>query len=161
LAVNASERAEAREPLDGLDARILDGVRELWESADPMPAELIDRIQFATDLTAIDIEVLRLTEAHRLAAARGDEHARLITFESQSLVLMVTIGADQDGTNRMDGWLAPAASRRVELRTTRGPRSTRSDPQGRFAFDAIPAGNAQLVIALDGARQVATPTIVL
>jgi hypothetical protein len=160
--VNTSERAEARGPLDDLDGRILDGVRELWASADPMPAELIDRIQFSTDLAGIDVEVLRLTEANRMAAARGGDHDRLITFESESLVLMVTIGADPDGTNRMDGWLAPAASHRVELRTTRGLRSTHSDAHGRFAFDSIPAGNAQLVIPLDnGSREVATPTIVL
>jgi hypothetical protein len=161
--VTTPERAAANEPRDGLDAQILDGVRELWESADPVPAELIDQIQFAIDLTGIDVEVLRLTDAHQLAAARGDEHARLITFESKGLALMVAIGVNQDGSNRIDGWLTPPTpSQRVELRTTRGSKATEPDARGRFCFDPIPPGNAQFVIPLDnGARQAATPTIAL
>jgi hypothetical protein len=154
--------AGAGEPLDELDERILSGINELWASADPMPASLVDRIQFAVDLENVDVEVLRLTELETVAAARGDELSRLITFDSDHLTIMVRVSANRDGTNRIDGWVTPAASHPIELRTGGGTLAGSSDAAGRFAFGTVPTGLAQFVVRPIGSAQtVTTPAISL
>jgi hypothetical protein len=62
---------------------------------------------------------------------------------------MVTITDLGDSGVRVDGWLAPAASRRVELRVAGGPASCDtvvSDDAGRFAFAGVARGLAQVVV---------------
>jgi hypothetical protein len=149
VAVSAMDSVEARsagEPLDELDARILAGVRSLWDALDPVPSTLVDQIRFAMDLESADFEVLRLTERMRFEVARGEEQSRLITFDSDSLTIMIKIDLNRNGTVRVDGWLTPPASHPIELRTTAGSLSTASDDGGRFALDGITPGMAQLVV---------------
>jgi len=169
-AVSAMDSVEARsagEPLDELDARILAGVRSLWDALDPVPSTLVDQIRFAMDLESADFEVLRLTERMRFDVARGEEQSRLITFDSDSLTIMIKIDLNRNGTVRVDGWLTPPASHPIELRTTAGSLSTASDDGGRFALDGITPGMAQLVVRPTGTvngnreRTVTTPSIVL
>jgi hypothetical protein len=147
-------------PLSDLDAAILSGVRHLWEMVDPMPPGLVDQVQFAIDLDNIDLEVSRLTELRELAAARTDELARLVTFASDSLSIMITIEPRGDGTARIDGWLTPGACHEIELRSPARPMSTSSDDAGRFALDSVPAGIVQLIVHLTGnSRRIITPTM--
>jgi len=147
-------------PLSETDAEILSGVRDLWETIDPMPPSLVDQIQFAIDLDAIDLEVSRLIETSELAAARTDELTRLVTFQSDSLSIMITIEPRVDGTARIDGWLTPGASHEIELRTPAKPMSTESDDAGRFSLDSVPAGIVQLIVHLTGnSRRIITPTM--
>lgn len=92
------EPAGANEPLDELDLRLLAGVRELWEDADPMPATLVDQIRFAIQLEDIDLEVMRIREQEGLVAARSAaEQGRLITFDSESLTIMVNVSPEPHG----------------------------------------------------------------
>ena len=176
VAVSAMDSVEARsanEPLDEVDARILAGVRSLWDALDPVPSTLVDQIQFATrlesalDLASADFEVLRLTERMRFEVARGEEQSRLITFDSDSLTIMIKIDLNRNGTVRVDGWLTPPASHPIELRTAEGSLTTASDDGGRFALDGIEPGMAQLVVRPTGTvpgdrgRTVTTPSIVL
>ena len=60
------------EPMDHLDFEILDGIREIFERADPMPADLPERIMFSLAMRDLEAEVARLaaTDQH-LAGARG------------------------------------------------------------------------------------------
>src|SRR2546429_267847 len=98
----------ADEPLDDADFGVLGDIRELFEAVDPMPADLPERIRFALALRDLEVEVARLAEEDQLTvAARGKEQARTITFDSDSLTIMIRIDANQDGTVRVDGWLAP------------------------------------------------------
>jgi hypothetical protein len=169
VAVSAMDSVEARsagEPLDELDARILAGVRSLWDALDPVPSTLVDQIRFAMDLESADFEVLRLTERMRFEVARGEEQSRLITFDSDSLTIMIKIDLNRNGTVRVDGWLTPPACHPIELRTTVGSLNTASDDGGRFALDGITPGMAQLVVrptgtVPNGERTVTTPSIVL
>jgi hypothetical protein len=163
--VNASNPvlpAGADEPMDDLDELILSGVNELWGSVDPMPADLIDQVLFAIDLDSVDIEVLRLAELE-VVAARGEELSRLITFDGDRLTIMVRVSPNQDGTTRIDGWLTPAASHAIELRTVAGGSLAEvSDAAGRFVFGAVPAGLAQFVVHPTGSEHtVTTPAISL
>lgn len=165
--MDSVEARSAGEPLDELDARILAGVRSLWDALDPVPPTLVDQIRFAMDLESADFEVLRLTERMRFEVARGEEQSRLITFDSDSLTIMIKVDLNRNGTVRVDGWLTPPATHPIELRTTAGSLTTASDDGGRFALDGIAPGMAQLVVRPTGTvpggrgRTVTTPSIVL
>jgi len=151
----------AGQPLDDADFGVLDDIRELFEAVDPMPADLPERIRFSLALRDLEIEVARLAEENQLTvAARGKEQARTITFDSDSLTIMIRIDANQDGTVRVDGWLAPPQRRQVEMKTTADPLSVSSDEQGRFAFTRVPRGTAQLIIRSGPGQNEAGPSVV-
>jgi hypothetical protein len=155
------------EPLDERDLALLADLRTVYENVDPVPPGLVEQVQFAIALESLDVEVLRLREADSpLAGARGEEQTRTITFDTESLTIMISISAaDPDDRVRIDGWLAPAAAHQIELRTASGSLTTVADDQGRFVIDLIPHGMAQLVVRPGhGVRSgpvVATPSIVV
>ena len=65
-------------------------------------------------------------------AARGTEQSRTITFDSETLTIMIRIDANKDGTVRVDGWLAPSQRREVEMKCAAEPLRVTTDEQGRF-----------------------------
>lgn len=156
-------------PLDEVDLAILDSVREAFQEADPMPADLPERIRFSLALRDLEVEVARLAaeEDGAVLAARGAEQSRTVTFDSDSLTIMIRIDSNDDGTARVDGWLAPAQRREIEMKTTADSLRVVSDEQGRFAFPRVPRGSAQLMVrpAEQGpggsGRSVVTPALVL
>ncbi|MEU0521686.1 hypothetical protein [Streptosporangium sp. NPDC006007] len=150
------------------ESLLLDEIQRMYSAVDPVPATLVERLQFALDLESHEIEVLRPYEEVGLAAGvRGGEEARTITFDSDDLTIMISVSAQNTQTVRLDGWLAPPSDHVVELRTSEGPITVRADAQGRFVLDAVPLGLAQLVVrqALDDPREsrilAVTPSIVL
>jgi hypothetical protein len=159
----------AEPPLDDTDLETLDAIRAMFQATDPMPADLPERIHFFLALRDLEVEVARLAaEADSAAvAARGTEQSRTITFDSDSLTIMIRIDANPDGTVRVDGWLAPPQRREIEMKTTADSLSVTSDEQGRFAFDRVPRGTAQLMVRppereQGGAgRSVVTPALIL
>jgi hypothetical protein len=156
-------------PLDEADLEILADIRDLFQAADPMPPDLPERIRFSLALRDLEIEVARLAAAEdqQVLAVRGPEQSRTITFDSDSLTIMIRIDQNRDGTARVDGWLAPPQRREVELKTTGGGLDVASDEQGRFAFARVPQGTAQLVVrpaekgASGSGRSVVTPALIL
>ena len=100
------------------DDSLLDSIRELFEAADPMPPDLLERIKFMVALRQLDAEVAWLVTAEAEAglAARGTEESRTITFDSDSLTIMIRIDSGPGESIRVDGWLAPPQCRRVEMR---------------------------------------------
>ncbi|MGH3488639.1 MAG: hypothetical protein ACRDP8_12110 [Actinopolymorphaceae bacterium] len=154
---------DSAEPLDELDADILRTMRRVVGAVDPVPAGLVDRIQFALALDDIDAEMMRLHEESALAGVRGDEATRTVTFDSESLTIMVSIRPSAGDTVRLDGWVAPAAQHRVELRIVGGRRLVTADEQGRFVLDEVPRGLMQMAIrrASGSPESVVTPSIVL
>jgi hypothetical protein len=159
----------AGESLDEVDLELLDGIRDVFQAADPMPADLPERIRFALALRGLEIEVARLAAEERQPslAARGAEESRTITFDSDSLTIMIKIDANLDGTVRVDGWLAPPQLREIEMKTTADSLTAASDEQGRFAFASVPRGTAQLVVRPEDSgpsgagRSVVTPALIL
>jgi hypothetical protein len=145
------------------DDALLGRLRRMWEASDPVPDDLAERVVFAVGLDNVEFELLRLHEVLEPAGARGPENARTVTFGSDSLSVMVTLSAE----HRIDGWIAPGAALRVELRTSRGVQETVADPTGRFALTDVPSGLVQLVIhPTEGAsvaltRPVVTPALQL
>lgn len=144
--------AFADAPLDEIDAAILDQIRSASASADPMPADLDDRVRFAIAMESVDVEVARLQDDLLVGSgARGGERTRTITFDTRRLTLMVSIVELPDGVVRLDGWLAPPAPLRVELRLAEpaASRLVTADDGGRFVFADVGRGLAQLLIHLD------------
>jgi hypothetical protein len=152
----------ADQPIDGTDITLLSGMRDLYDTLDPMPADLVDRVQFALALEDLDVEVFRLAGSERMpAAVRGAEETRTITFDSDSLTVMFSVSVAGGSTVRLDGWLAPPAAHRVEIRTSAGPIQAFADTDGRFAVEGVPRGLAQVVVHPSGGRPVVTPSVVL
>ncbi len=153
----------ADEPLDDVDLGLLDDIRDLFQAADPMPPDLPERIRFSLALRDLEVEMARLAEEERLAiAARGTEQSRTITFDSDSLTIMIRIDTNRDRTVRIDGWLAPPQPREIEVKMITDSLLTVSDEQGRFAFTRVPRGTAQLIVRSPGpGRSVVTPALIL
>ena len=129
------------------DAALLDQLQSMWEHTDPVPSGLVERVTFAIGLDNLDVELMRLTEEVLVpAGARGAEHVRTITFGGESITVMVTVSQDGQDVFRLDGWLAPSAALSIELRRADGSLSTVSDEDGRFVFEDVPPGLAQLVL---------------
>lgn len=134
-------------PLDDFDLGLLDDIREMFQVVDPMPTDLPGRIRFFLSLRDLEIEVARLADEDVTAAGvRGAEQSRTITFDSESLTVMIRIDTNEDRTVRVDGWLAPPQRREIEIKTTGDPLSVSSDEQGRFVFARVPRGTAQLIV---------------
>jgi hypothetical protein len=162
---------EAGGALDGADMTLLGEIRQLAEADDPVPEGLVARIRFAAELVCgFDEEVARLAEVVRMPAEmRADESdSRTITFDGDALSIMISISPAQSAHGvQIDGWLAPPGEHRVEVRTEGGTLTGFSDAQGRFSFDDVPHGLAQLVVhparpaGGKPSRSVATPSIVL
>jgi hypothetical protein len=158
----------ADEPLDRIDLAILEGIREIFDTADPMPPDLPERVRFSLALRDLEFEMARhAVEGEPVLAVRGEEQSRTITFDSASLTIMIRIDANRDGTARVDGWLAPPQPCEVEIKTLADPLTVRADQQGRFAFTRVPRGNAQVIVRPAEAgpggtgRTVVTPVLIL
>jgi len=166
---DAGGMASGDGPLDDIDLGLLDDIQEMFQAADPMPADLPERIRFFLALRDLEVEVARLAAAEDepAAAVRGAEQSRTITFDSDSLTIMIRIDANHDGTVRVDGWLAPPQRREVEMKTTTGSLRVASDEHGRFVLARVPHGTAQLVVRPVGhgqpgaGRSVVTPALTL
>ncbi|WP_127501009.1 carboxypeptidase regulatory-like domain-containing protein [Actinoplanes solisilvae] len=148
--------------MDPVDRDILDRIARF----DPMPADLDERVLFTIALHDLDAEVAReVPSAYAGSGARaGGERARTITFDADSRSVMITVVERDDNLVRIDGWLAPGAALRVELRRPEpDPTLTvTADDTGRFVFDEVPHGLAQLLIhAGSGSGRVVTPSMVL
>jgi hypothetical protein len=168
------------EPFDDVDASILADVHAFHALTDPPPADLTERVRFAialedVDLDGLDVVVSRLQDDLLVGSgARGAERTRTVTFDSDSLTIMVTIAEAATGGVRIDGWLAPSGPLRVELRITRERADSRgqcytvtADDTGRFVFDGIIPGLAQIMVhptpdsGVDLASRVVTPSLLL
>jgi hypothetical protein len=147
------------------DTWILDRLRAVYQRIDPPPAELDERVLFAIALDNVDVEVTRLQQELLAGSGpRSTERSRTVTFDSQSLTIMISIVDRPDSLVRVDGWLAPAGPMRVELRLAERTGSVvRADDTGRFVFDGVARGLAQLIVhPVEGAsRTVVTPALTL
>jgi len=127
---------------------LLADIRGLFEAIDPMPVDLPGRIRLALALRELDAEIADFASAaDELAlAARGTEESRTITFDSDSLTIMIRVDANPDGTARIDGWIAPPHPRLVEIKMPNKALTAIADELGRFVFDSVPRGAARLIV---------------
>jgi len=162
----ANEKALADGAIDEQDVALLQRLAAAWTAADPVPAGLVERLEFGVTLDALHAEIAQLQRMDDLVGARAGETADVqsITFTSQHLTTMVTIAPEGPDRVRIDGWIAPGGGVTVELRTADERREVRADADGRFVFTDVPRGLAQFVLRAPGdpaPAPVVTPSIEL
>jgi hypothetical protein len=148
------------EPRD--DEQLLNELDELLDIADPVPAGLVERVQFAIEIEDIDVEAARWERGNQLAGVRGDSPGT-ITFFVGDLTVMVNVTRTGE-RHRIDGWLVPAGEHAVEVRVAEhGSTATTADEGGRFVLTEVPRGITQILVRTNGgtSRTVVTPTVVL
>ena len=158
------------------DPGLLARVRDLFAAADPVPPDLTERIRFALALRQLNAEVARIVRADEAAlSARGTEESRTITFDSDSLTIMIRIDSGPGECIRVDGWLAPPQCRRVEMQMGDVSIAVMADGAGRFVFHDVPRGTARVIVhapengpagsagaaQAEAAKSVITPALVL
>jgi hypothetical protein len=159
------------EPLDDVDAAILQELRATYDALDPVPEDLVERVRFSLALDEMFEEVARMTRVPlEELAVRGDPtpgtRTETLTFSAERLTAMVTVTRIGSGRLRLDGWLSPNDACRVRIRIQgASTRETVSDEEGRFSFEDLEEGFAQLsfhplddeVADHDGQNAVVTP----
>lgn len=152
-------------PMDRADLRILADLQAIFDAVDPMPGMLPEVVLFGLDAHDLEAEFARLIESELAVAGaagtRSVEHARRVTFASDNLTVMVVVNPQRDGKVRLDGWAAPGGRLHAELRVGDSTMTAECDESGRFVFDAVPAGPAQLVLhpTLDSDPSLTLPVV--
>lgn len=151
--------------LDAADVTILQRLAALHSSIDPVPDDLVERIQFEISLDSLNAELAELQQLpmEELAArGAGSDEVTTLTFNTDRLTTMISVTGTGADTVRIDGWLAPGASARIELRQVGGQWETDADSDGRFVFEDVPPGLSRFVVHLDEqAAPVITPAVEL
>ena len=158
--------------VDTLDELALTALRAIYEQGDPVPPGLVERVKFAITLDDLEAEVARLQrdsvpELVARSEMTSDDllKVRTVTFTSDTLTTMVTITPVNGDQVRLDGWAAPGAFLDVELRVGETRHHVVADEDGRFVFDDVTRGLAQLVLrpteGSSGEHAVITPAIEL
>jgi len=145
-----SDSDPAGAAMDRVDLRILTDLLAIYDATDPMPEMLPDLVLFGLGVHDLDAEFASLVESELaesgVSGTRSVEHARRVTFASDSLTVMVVVNPQLDGSVRLDGWAAPGGRLHAELRVGDSTMAAECDESGRFVFEAVPAGPAQLVL---------------
>ena len=136
--------------MDERDLEILGSLVDIYDRLDPMPEMLPDVVLFGLQIADLDAEMARLVDSELslsgAAGTRSVEHAKRVTFTSDSLTVMISVEHSSDHGLRLDGWAAPGGNLRAELRTDGSVLTTQCDETGRFVFESVPAGSVQLVL---------------
>ncbi|HEY2695318.1 MAG TPA: carboxypeptidase regulatory-like domain-containing protein [Pseudonocardiaceae bacterium] len=147
------------------DTELLNELGDLLVLADPVPSDLVARIQFALELENPEfIEIATRAHTAELAGVRSQAGPSTMTFTVEDLTVMVSI-APAAGGHRFDGWLVPSGPHTVEVRVDgHDSQTTAADDGGRFVLTNVPLGCTQLLVHLavpegQRPRTVVTPTI--
>ncbi|MDT4914303.1 MAG: hypothetical protein QOC66_3431 [Pseudonocardiales bacterium] len=143
-----NDEPSGAEPIDEYDVKLLRRVGRTFHLVDPVPAALVERLQFGVTLEALHAEIAELSRVDGLVGARGDQptEVQTVTFSSPNVTTMVTVSPSGADRVRIDGWIAPVGGLSVELRTIGDRRETNADSDGRFVFEDVPRGLAQFVL---------------
>lgn len=119
---------------------LLDVVRRVYEEHDPVPGDLVARMQAAAALadSDLDAELSGLMElvdrSEELVGARGTATYTL-RFVHGDTDLLVRVAVD-DGRSRIDGWVVPPEPMTVRA----GSHAAAVTDTGRFELTGLPLG---------------------
>jgi hypothetical protein len=136
-------------PLDASDAIVLSMIADLYSHIDPVPSDLVDRLQFSITLDALNAELAELQQLPEAALASRAEQSSIVktlTFASDSVTTMVAISPDGPDRVRIDGWIAPGAGATVELHQGALTRQVSADADGRFVFEDLAHGLTRFLV---------------
>lgn len=151
--------------IDDRDVAALRGMARLYDTLDPVPTGLTDRVKFGLTLDALHAEIAELQRSGDLVGVRSEaaDDVQSVTFTSATLTTMITVTPTSADRVRIDGWIAPGGGVAVELRMVDGSREAVADADGRFVFEDVPKGLAQFVLRPPGTslpgQAVMTPSI--
>lgn len=145
----------ADELLDATDERILNRLASLYSAIDPVPSDLLERIDFSLAVAELEADIAELTRGE-LVGVRG-EVTDSVTFTSGSLSLMVTTVVSAHHV-RIDGWVTSAGAE-VDAVAEGVTRTVVADEAGRFSLDDVPRGHVHFVVRREGYRPVITPSM--
>lgn len=123
------------------DAALFARLRAVWQTVDPVPAGLVDRMVAAVAVQDLsrEYEMLTLVETAELSAVRSDTDASTLQFTDGTTTVLVHVTTGERGTRRVDGWIDAEA---LAVKLAQGEREWTADAGegGRFAFDDVPPG---------------------
>jgi hypothetical protein len=142
---------------------LLEIVREVYEQGDPVPEDLVPRMQAAAAVadSDLDLELMLLVErSTELVGARGST-AYTLRFVHGKTDLLLRV-AVEGGFSRVDGWVVPAEPMTVRAIPGEQPRSHDAvvSDSGRFVLNDLPVGQIQIRLEPHdlGRPAFATPT---
>jgi len=146
------------------DDDLLHGVRTYWEAADPVPTDMVARLQTAAALAAsdtdLDMELMLLVErTEELAGTRGaSTSAYTLRFAHDGVDLLLRISSD-GASPRIDGWVVPPSPITVlVLRDTETLTTLEVGDTGRFELPDLTSGMLRLRFEpADGSTPFMTP----
>jgi|1186.fasta_scaffold07599_2 hypothetical protein len=129
---------------DPHDDALLDELRALGRTADPLPERVVFAAQESLSWRTIDAELAELTydsvlDDDRLALVRGHQAGRLLTFSTPALTIEVQV-TNNGSDRRLVGQLVPAQAAVLVLRHAGGTSEVEVDADGRFRTEPVPAG---------------------
>lgn len=140
-------------------------IQAVYDAVDPVPAEVTSVAYAAMAFRTLDAELGRLVadSADSLYAhVREDQStARLVTFESDSLVIEVEVAQTGDDLRRMVGQLIAPSSATVTAQWPDGELTVEADELGRFVIEGVPAGPVRLRCARPQETDVVTGWLVI
>ncbi len=142
---------------------LLSVVRQVWEERDPVPDDLVTRMQAAAAMAGsdLDTELMELVErSTELVGARGSA-AYTLRFEHGDVDLLLRVAVDGE-QSRIDGWVVPAEPMTIRALSDAGVNGHEAvvSESGRFEITGLPLGLMRLRLEPhDTARPAfATPT---
>ncbi|MEO7980856.1 MAG: hypothetical protein ABI807_08205 [Sporichthyaceae bacterium] len=154
--MDGPDRALTDGQLDGLLLRY----RELVAQRDPVPGPVLDGAVLAFGWRDPDAELAELVAdslvPERLAAVRGGNGIRLLTFDASGVVIELQVSRPRDDMaghlrspalpqRQLEGHVAGAgAGFTASLQHRGGDLAVEPDEHGRFQLDALPAGPLRL-----------------
>lgn len=149
---------------DAADEALFARLRQMWRDADPMPADLADRMVAAVAVEDVGREyaLLTLVEGAQLGAVRSESDTLTLQFSDGSVNVLVHVTADDGGLRRLDGWVDAEP---LAIRLTQGEKEREVDAgaAGRFEIPRVPSGLARLRLVVrdtseaSGVREIMTP----
>ena len=133
--------------IDDIDEAILGELAALHEALDPVPATLTDDIRFAMTVERLHADVAELvaTSAMAVRAEETPTRAMTITFSAGPVSLMVAVEDEGPDGLTIDGWVT-AGGAHIEVHTTAGTLTARTDEHGRFVVTGVPPGRTWFVV---------------
>lgn len=149
------------------DARLLDALRAVAGTADPVPSTVVQAARASFTWRSIDAELAELAydsllDDALLVGVRGGESPRSLTFEAPDVVVEVEV-VEAGARRRLLGQLIPPLGAEIHIRHSGGMVRVEADDVGRFTASGVAPGPVSLRCKVQGREDapVETPWVVI